>query len=336
MARVIVTGASGFVGSALVKSLISGGHDVVGISRRPPTGISSRNFSHAAIDLASADNFPTGVFQGVEAVFHTAAKVSMWGRYADFYRTNVLGTKALLKGAQDAGVKKFIYTSSPSVVANGCNLRGVDETQPIPAHHEAFYPATKALAERMVLAANGQAIKTLALRPHLIFGPGDMNLIPTVISKARSGRLKRIGEAECLADFTYIDDCVTAHVLALDALDKNPSAAGRPYFISQGSPVSLWRWIDLVLAMHGLAPLNRRVSKPSALFAARLMETIARFVPFFEPALTRFLVSEMSTDHYFDISAARRELGYEPSCSVIEALGRTALAIGLRPLERDA
>jgi nucleoside-diphosphate-sugar epimerase len=250
--------------------------------------------------------------------------VKMWGPREAFERGNIAATESVIAACRAAGVRRLVFTSSPSVVAAAHDLRGVDESQPYPAHYSAWYPQTKAAAERVVLAAHGAGLATIALRPHLVFGPGDTNLVPTILDRARAGRLVQVGSGANLVDLTFIDDCVSAHILAAAALHERPSAGGRPYFLSQGTPVRLWEWIGRVLALHGLPAVHRRIPASVALLAATAAETAWRTCGLrSDPPLTRFLVEEMSTDHYFDIGAARRELGFEPSCTVWEATARS-------------
>jgi len=162
------------------------------------------------------------------------------------------------------------------------------------------------------------------LRPHLIFGPGDTNLVPTILKRARAGRLVQVGDGKNLVDLTFIDDCVAAHVLAATALDERPAAGGRAYFLSQGTPVPLWEWIGRVLALHDAPSVRRQISAPTAQLLATVAEAVWRAAGFrSDPPLTRFLAAEMATDHWFNIDAARRELGYAPSCTVWEATDRT-------------
>ncbi|NBW87816.1 MAG: NAD-dependent epimerase/dehydratase family protein [Planctomycetia bacterium] len=277
-------------------------------------------------DLAApgATSGLTGVFAGVECVFHTAAHVKMWGPREAFVRGNMSATESVIAACRAAGVARLVFTSSPSVVAANHDLRGIDESQPYPSRYSALYPQTKAAAERAVLQAHGAGLRTIALRPHLIFGPGDTNLVPTILKRARAGRLVQVGEGKNLVDLTFIDDCVAAHVRAAVALGENPAVGGRPYFISQGTPVPLWEWIGRVLALHDVPPVRRRLPAAVARLLATAAETLwwTLHLPS-DPPLTRFLAEEMSTDHYFDIGAARRELGYEPSCTVWEATERS-------------
>lgn len=320
--KVVVTGGGGFVGGAICRRLRQLGHDVTALGRRPHPDLTAEGIHTAVQDLAAAgaETGLSAIFAGADCVFHTAAHVKMWGPREAFVRGNITATHNVIAACRAAGVAKLVFTSSPSVVAADRDLRGVDESQPYPSRYRALYPETKAAAERAVLAAHGTGLKTIALRPHLIFGPGDTNLVPTILRRARAGRLVQVGDGLNLVDLTLIDDCVTAHLLAAAALDKQEAAGGRAFFISQGTPVRLWEWIGRVLALHGLPPVRRRMSASTALRVATVAEGLWRTLGLAsDPPLTRFLAEEMATDHYFDISAARRELGFVPSCDVWQA-----------------
>lgn len=316
--KFLVTGATGFVGSAIAKALIVRGDSVVGIARRE----AKFSFPYIRKDLSELTPEDLAPFLPIDGVFHTAAKVGMWGPWSDFQKTNVDSTQRLVAIAQALKIPRFVYTSSPSVIANGKDLKNVDERQPYPEKFHANYPRSKSLAEKIVLRANSNDFKTLSLRPHLIFGPGDSNLIPTILKKALDGRLKIIGQGKNLCDFSFIEDCVNAHLLAMNALSDNSNAAGRAYFISQGDPYPLWDFINQILIANNVAPITKRVSASIALPLASLIEKVS-LVLNKEPPLTRFLVEEMSTDHYFDISAAKKELKYTPRYSVSDGIKAT-------------
>ncbi len=316
--KFIVTGGGGFVGKALCQKLKSEGHQVVAIARGE-----HQDLLRMGVDLVRADlsQDPLAhIFKGAEAVFHTAAKVGVWGEYRDFYRHNVIATKNVLAACRSCGVNKLIFTSSPSVVHDGTNLRNIDETYPYPRQYLAHYPKTKALAEQAVLAANSPDLFTLSLRPHLIWGPGDRHLIPAIVKKGEAGRLFCIGRGENRVDVCYIDDCVQAHLKGYRALN-NPAVRGRAYFISQGDPINWWDFVNKILAIHHLPPVKKRLPYPIAMGLATLMEWISKCLPGHpEPLLNRFLASELATDHYFNIGAARQWLGYEPAYTIAEAL----------------
>lgn len=321
---VLVTGGGGFLGRALCLALKDRGYEVFAVSRKRYISLVDAGIQSVACDLSGDTAAIWPILQRVEAVFHVAAKVDMWGDYESFYATNVRGTQHLLDACRISGVKKFIYTSSPSVIASGSNLRGVNESIEYPGQYDAFYPQTKAEAEKRVLAAhNPEGLLTLSLRPHLIWGPGDTNLVPTILERAERKRLVRIGPGNNLVDTTYIADCVQAHLCAFDALGKVEAAGGRAFFISQGEPVSLWKWIDDILLLNGYPPVKRNLPHRLAKIIASACEFLATIKKSGEPLLTRFLVDEMATDHYFDISAARELLGYRPSYSIHDAMMQT-------------
>lgn len=255
--------------------------------------------------------------------FHVAAKAGVWGRYADFLATNVTGTQNVLAACKKLGIRKLVHTSTPSVVHGGSDLAGVNESTPYPKHFEASYSETKAIAEKAVLAANGPDLATVALRPHLIWGPGDPHLIPRVLARAREGKLRRVGSRPVTIDATYLDNAADAHLLAAERLDIGSPVAGKAYFITNGEPVELWEFLNRVLAEAGLPPVTRSVSVWKARLAGRVLEWVYRaFRLPGEPSMTRYVASQLATSHWYDITAARRDLGYEPRVGVEEGLKR--------------
>ena len=321
--KVIVTGGGGFVGKALCRRLCTLGYEVVSIARHDYPELRGMGVHTNQFDLSQNGELFAHLFKDVHAVFHTASKVDFWGRYDDFFRSNVIATRNVMEACRKHNVSKLIYTSSPSVIADGNDHLGVNETFPYPSKHAAFYPATKAITEREVLAANSPDFSTISLRPHLIWGPGDRHLVPRILKRASAGRLIRIGNGHNVVDFCYIDDCVQSHILALHALEDH-RAGGQAYFITQGEPTKFWSWIDEVLLRNNLSPVTRSLPLKVAKTAAAVFERAARCLPGQpEPLLTRFLVSQMSCSHYFDISKAKRDLGYSPLYSITEAMDLT-------------
>lgn len=317
----VVTGAGGFVGAAVCRALVAAGCKVKGLARGSYPELAQAGVQMIRVDITQAPEELGKLLSGAEAVFHTAAKVEMWGRYEDFFAVNVQGTRNLLEACRKVGVPRFVFTSSPSVIADDSDLRGIDEQYPYPRAHLAAYPETKAIAEREVCAANEEGkLHTIALRPHLIFGPGDHHLVPTILGRARAGMLMQVGSGKNVSDFTFIEDCTRAHLLAAEALDLNPACRGRIYFITQGEPIPMWDWINQVLSFHDLPPVQRRVPTFLARRFAALSEAVWRLGLTREPRLTRFLVSQMSTDHYFSIAAAGRDLDFHPRYSMAEAM----------------
>jgi len=327
---VLVTGGGGFLGGAIVRQLLQRGTPVRSFTRSPYPWLAELGVEQCQGDLANAADVERAV-EGCDAVIHTAAKAGVWGRFKDYYSTNVVGTKNLLKAVARAGIAKFVFTSTPSVVHHGGHIAGGNESLPYPKRYAAFYPETKALAERAVIAANSPTLCTVSLRPHLIFGPGDPHLIPRVLARGRTGKLRRIGTEPVVVDVTYIDNAAEAHLLALDRAAPGHAVAGRCYFISNGEPVPLWDFLNRVLAGRGLPPVRRKSPAWLAHVAAALTESLYRLLRLSaEPPLTRFVVEQLSTSHWYDISAARRELSYIPRIGVDEGLRRMLAHAGLQ------
>jgi nucleoside-diphosphate-sugar epimerase len=263
----------------------------------------------------------------MDVVFHVAGITGIWGRVQDFWSINVEGTRNVLAACRSGGVPRLVFTSSPSVVSGTAALCGVDEAHPYPARFIGAYSATKATAERLALAANGPALATVAIRPHLIFGPGDLNLIPRIVARAKAGKLRQVGNGGNLVDVTYIDNAAEAHLLAGRSLAPESPCAGRPYFISQGAPVTLWPWLNDILLRLGAPMVCKTIGYRKAYAIGAAMEAAYRLLRVErEPIMTRFLAVQLGKDHFFDISAARRDLGYTPRVSTEEAVRRTVEA----------
>jgi nucleoside-diphosphate-sugar epimerase len=321
---VLVTGASGFVGGRLVRRLLAAGRPVRALARSPMPDLAELGAEVVRADIADA----TAVREacaGVATVFHTAARVGIWGPRAEFERTNVRGAIAVVAACRLAQVPRLIFTSSPSVVFNNGDLAGANESAPLGSDFQgADYPRTKAEAERHILAAHEPGrLATCALRPHLIWGMGDENLIPRVIARARAGRLRIVGAGDNRVDLTHVENVVDAHLAAEAALAAGSGAAagGRAYFITNGEPVALWPWINDLLRHCGIPPVTKRISLPAARRLGHACELAWRVLRRRdEPPMTRFLAAELAHDHWFDISAARRDLGYAPRVSMEEGL----------------
>jgi nucleoside-diphosphate-sugar epimerase len=318
----LVTGGGGFLGRAIVERLIARGDAVRSLSRGDYPELAKLGVETIRADLTDADAVKHAC-EGCNVVFHTAAKAGIWGRYYEYYEPNVHGTENVIDACRAAGVSRLIHTSSPSVVFGGGDMENADESAPYPERHHSHYSSTKAIAEQRILAANGGELRTLALRPHLIWGPRDNHIVPRLVARARAGKLRQIGDATNKVDSTYIDNAADAHLLAADALAKNPNAAGRAYFISNGEPWPIWELINGIIAAAGLPPVKKRISHTAARTIGGVLElvhTVFRIKS--EPQMTRFVADELATSHWFDISAARKELGYEPHVSIDEGLSR--------------
>jgi nucleoside-diphosphate-sugar epimerase len=319
--KVLVTGGGGFLGGAIVKGLLARGHSVRVLGRHDYPALRSTGVELFRADVADALAVRAAV-DSCDAVVHTAARVGSWGRYRHFHETNVTGTENVLTACKACGVQRLVFTSSPSVVHSGLDAEGIDESSPYARTFEAHYPRTKAQAERLVLAANDERLATIALRPHLIMGPGDTQLLPRVAAKARAGRLFLPGGPPKLVDWTYIDDAAQAHWLALERLSPTAPCAGRAYFISQGAPVTVVELITRILAAAGVSAPQRTLSPALLYLAGCLAEGLFTMGLTYdrEPPITRFVARQLTTSHWFNISAARRDLGYEPTVTLDQAL----------------
>ena len=313
-----VTGASGFIGGKIAARLLADGRKVRVLARRPLPELAALGAEVVLGDLDDQGALERGC-DAVETVFHVAGRVGVWGPRSDFFRINVDGTQRLLATSRAAGVRRFVYTSSPSVVYTGGDLRNVDESAPLCQQAPCAYPTSKAAAELAVLQANRADFATVALRPHLVWGPGDKNVVPRIIALARAGKLKIVGDGTNKVDITHIANVVDAHLRAEAALRDvaTPSPGGRAYFITNGEPVILWDWINRVLNGVGAPAVTKRVPLPVAYAAGGVLEAWWRMTGRAgEPPMTRFVAKEMATDHWFNLAAARRDLGYQPIVSI--------------------
>ncbi len=320
--RILVTGGGGFLGGAVVRKLLEKGALVRSFSRRSYPLLAAAGVDQVQGDIGDPEAVAAAC-RGVDTVFHVAAKAGVWGPASDFHRTNVVGTRNVIAACMAGSVETLVYTSSPSVVFDGKDMEGVDESVPYPDFYTAPYPQTKAQAEREVVSASRSGLKTIVLRPHLIWGPGDNHLVPRIIGRAR--HLRRVGDGRNRVDTVYIDNAADAHILAAETLETRPELSGRIYFISQGEPMPLWEMIDAILEAAGLPPVRKSISLRTARRLGTAMEILYRLFRLGnEPPMTRFMAEELATSHWFDIGAARRDLGYRPVVSTAEGLRRLA------------
>lgn len=320
--KILVTGGGGFLGGAIVRRLVDRGDHVRSLARNHYPALEAMGVEQIQGNIAD----PAAVDKACRAmdiVFHTAAKPPPWGKYDDYYQSNVVGTRNVIEACLHQQVSRLIFTSTPSVIFNGDDLAGVDESFPYPVKYKAYYPATKAMAEQRVVEAANQGLSTIILRPHQIWGPGDPHFVPRLLARAK--KLKQIGDGKNLIDTIYIDNAVDAHILVADKLKDNPQLSGRIYFISQDEPIPAWDMINAILKSAGYEPVRGKVP-------FRVAWTIGAVLEFFyktfrisgEPQMTRFLAEAVATSHWFNISAAKKDLGYRPQVSTREGLQRLA------------
>jgi nucleoside-diphosphate-sugar epimerase len=318
--KALVTGGGGFLGSALVRRLLQRGDAVRILARGDYPELQRLGAELFRGDVRDAEAAAKSC-EGVEVVFHTAAKAGGWGDPREFEAINVQGTANVIAGCRRAKVPILIHTSSPSVVHTGADIEGADESLPFGTHFTAHYPRTKALAEQLVRAAADETLATIALRPHFIWGPGDRHLLPRLLARARAGKLRQVGSRDVKTDTIYIDNCVDAHLLAAEKLQGKAKLGGRSYFISDGAPLGVWTMANRMLEAAKAPPVGRPLPAGLAYAVGAVLEGVHFALGLEkEPLMTRFAASELSHVQWFDISAARRDLGYSPRVSVEEGL----------------
>ena len=320
--RALITGGGGFVGLAVVRMLVARGVEcgVVGRSHYPP-------LEQLGVTVFRGDirdkQFLVRVFKGYDTVFHVAAKAGIWGPRQEYEAVNVGGTANVIDACRANRVRNLVYTGTPSVVFNHNDIDGGNESLPYGESFLCHYAESKAWAEQLVLAANSASLLTCALRPHLIWGPGDPHLIPRLLDRGRRRLLRRVGDGTNLVDISYIDNVAEAHLLAVDNLISSATAAGNAYFISQGKPVKLWDWINDLFRRLDIPPVETAVSFRTAYTVGGVLEWIYRLGRISsEPRMTRFLAEQLARSHWFSIARAREDFGFQPRISTDEGVER--------------
>jgi 2-alkyl-3-oxoalkanoate reductase len=325
--RILVTGGGGFLGSYIVKELLKNPtYIVTNFSRHSYPHLEDLGVPTIKGDLTKREDVKRALSHGFDAIIHAAAKAGVWGSYDEYYSINFLGTKNLIDEALNAGIKKIVYTSSPSVVFGAEDIAQADESIPYPEKHLTAYAETKCLAEKIVLESNdGVNLLSVALRPHLIWGPGDPHLFPRLIQKGREGKLRIIGDGENLVDIIYVENAARAHVQALEKLQAGSDLCGKAYFLGQEKPVKLWDFINQVLGLAKVAPVMNSMDESTAYRLGWIFEKVFKLfgIKKPEPPLTRFVVLNLSKSHYFSHARAKKDFGYEPTISIEEGLRRT-------------
>lgn len=320
----VTGGGSGFLGRHLVDQLLAHGQRVRVLSRTAQPDLMAAGVECAIGDLRDQAALLLAC-EGVDTVYHTAALPGIWGAWDKYHAVNTLGTENLLAASHTQGVARFIYTSSPSVVYDGQPHVRADESLPYPERYLCHYPETKALAERAVLAANCDRLLTVALRPHLIWGPRDNHLIPRLLERAQSGQLRQVGDGTNEISMAYVENVASAHRQVAEALRPRAACAGRAYFINEPEPVRLWDWVNQLIALAGLPPVRKRISSRTAYALGATMEAVYSLFRWeSEPRMTRFLAAQLSQSHSYRIDAAMRDWGYQPYVTVAEGMQRIA------------
>lgn len=343
-----VTGAGGFLGKAICLRLLAAGIKVTGFARGHYPELEALGVVMLQGDLVNKDQLQQAM-QGCDIVFHVASKAGVWGDRDSYFCPNVKGAANVIAACKALKIEKLVYTSTPSVTFAGQDESGIDESTPYATSFLNYYAHSKAIAEKMVLDANQvgdmplenpdvtqvssqvttqatalYALKTVALRPHLIWGPGDPHLVPRVLARGRLNKLKLVGREDKLVDTIFIDNAAYAHVLAaLELCQAKPKCQGKAYFLSNDEPITMAKMLNLILACDALPPVTKRVPQSVAYVAGTVLETVYFLLKKQEePMMTRFVARQLSCSHYFDISAAKRDLGYRALISINEGMAR--------------
>jgi 2-alkyl-3-oxoalkanoate reductase len=323
--RVLVTGASSLIGSGVAIALADRGDDVVCLQRRTPDALVDRpDIVQRLADIRDGTAVADAA-RGCDAIVHLAAKVGVTGPWEEYRSINVGGTANVVAAADEHGVGRVVHVSSPSVAHGGEPIVGGDAGPPVLGRRRAWYAESKAIAELAALHRASSTLGVVAVRPHLVWGPGDTQLVGRIVDRARSGRLALVGGGRALVDTTYIDNAVDAMVAALDAVGPGATCSGRAYVISNGEPRMIRELVEGICGAAGVEFAPRDVSLRAGRAVGAVVERVWPLVrPHEEPPLTQFLAEQLGTAHWFDPRPARDDLGWTPSVSIDAGLARLA------------
>ncbi|GAB2499254.1 NAD-dependent epimerase/dehydratase family protein [Pseudoxanthomonas sangjuensis] len=330
--KILVTGGGGFLGQALCRGLVERGHEVSSFNRGHYPALDALGVRQFRGDLADGEAVLAAA-KGMDAIFHNAAKAGAWGSYDSYFQANVAGTRNVLDACRAHGIGKLVYTSTPSVTHRATHpVEGLGAHEvPYGGNFQAPYATTKTIAEKEALAANGADLAVVALRPRLIWGPGDQQILPRLVERAKAGRLRIVGDGDNKVDTTYIDNAAQAHFDAFEHLAPGAACAGKAYFVSNGEPWPMRELLNALLDAAGAPRVDKTLSFKAAYRIGAACELLWKALPLKgEPPMTRFLAEQLSTAHWYDMRPAQRDFGYVPRVSMQEGLRR--LAESLRSL----
>jgi nucleoside-diphosphate-sugar epimerase len=325
--KVLLTGSSSLLGTQIVRQLTQRG-DTVSVMQRRPSAVAEELGLDQHLGDVVDEQVAAAAVVGVDTVIHLAARVGVVGTRREFFDTNVVGTRVLLAAAKDSGVQRFVFVSSPSVAHTGAALAGHGADPADPRHAKGEYSKSKALAEREVLAADGSGIATIAVRPHLVWGPGDTQLVGRIVQRAREGRLALVAGGRPLIDTTYLDNAADAVIAAADRVD---SGHGRAFIVSNGEPRTVEELVTRICEAAGERPPERSVPRAAAWVAGAVAEVAWKASGRDDdPPMTRFLAGQLGTAHWFDLRETQEVLQWQPTVSLDEGFERLATSFGHR------
>ncbi len=321
--RVLVTGASSMIGAGVARSLSERGDSVVCLQRRSSGALDGLDdVTQRLGDIRDAE-VVRSVAAGCDAIVHVAAKVGVVGVWEDYRAVNVGGTEHVVAAALEHDIDRIVHVSSPSVAHGGEPIIGGGADAPVFGRTRAWYAESKAMAEYVALAMASDRLGVVAVRPHLVWGPGDTQLVGRIVERAAAGRLALVGGGRALVDTTYIDNAVDALVAALDAVGPGAACSGRAYVVSNGEPRMIRELVEGICRAAGVpfAPrdVSLRVGRAGGALIERMWPMLRRDD---EPPLTQFVAEQLGTAHWFDPRPARDDLGWSPRVSIDDGLTR--------------
>ena len=319
--KVLVTGTGSLLLGGIASELVRRGDDVVCLQRRPSAFIGHQNAQEVLADICDAEAVVAAA-HGCDAIIHGAARVGVVGSQKEFYDTNVTGTRNILEATEQHNISRLVFVSTPSVAHTGDSLIGAPAGEAEIGRSRSHYAESKAIAERTVLNARNERLAVVAVRPHLVWGPGDTQLVGRIVDRAASGRLAVIGTGDALVDSTYIDNAISAHIAALDSLHIGSACDGKAYVISNGEPRTVNELMRSMCNSAGVPFEPRHVSLAMGIRLGSLIERLWPMMQSSEPPLTRFIAEQLGTAHWFDQRAVQQDLGWTPHVSLDEGFQR--------------
>ena len=319
--KVLVTGTGSLLLGGIASELLRRGDEVVCLQRRPAAFIGHQNAREVLADVCDEEAVALAA-EGCDAIIHGAARVGVVGSQKEFFDTNVRGTENIIHAAAQHNISRLVFVSTPSVAHTGSSLIGASAGDAEIGRSRSYYAESKAIAERTVLNARNEQLAVVAIRPHLVWGPGDTQLVGRIVERAASGRLAVIGTGNALVDSTYIDNAISAHIAALDALHVGSACDGNAYVVSNGEPRTV---NELMRSMCESAGVLFEPRHLSLALGIRLGSVIERFWPLMrssEPPITRFVAEQLGTAHWFDQRSVQQDLQWAPTVTIDEGFER--------------
>ena len=312
-----MTGTGSLLLGGLASELLRRGDEVVCLQRRPAAFMGHQNAHEVLADICNADAVALAA-KGCDAIIHGAARVGVVGSQKEFYDTNVLGTENILRAAEQQSISRLVFVSTPSVAHTGASLVGAPAGRAEIGRSRSYYAESKAIAERTVLNARNSQLAVVAIRPHLVWGPGDTQLVGRIVERAKSGRLAVVGTGNALVDSTYIDNAISAHIAALDALHIGSACDGKAYVVSNGEPRTVNELMRSMCESAGVPFEPRHLSLTLGIRLGSLVERLWPLMQSSEPPITRFIAEQLGTAHWFDQRVVHNDLKWAPSVTLDE------------------